>query len=270
MESEALIRLSSFVGALVALLLCERLWPRRPWRQLRIQRLGINLGLIALSGIIQRFTLGAAAVLMAFYAQQHGWGLLNLVDLPFWLLLIAGILLLDLAIYLQHVMFHAVPVLWRLHQVHHADLDLDATTGLRFHPLEMLTSLIYKVLVVAALGVNPIVVILFEVILNVSSMFNHSNLRIPASIERWLRWLIVTPDMHRIHHSVHRVETDSNYGFFLSIWDRLLGTYTNKPKDGHETMLLGLDYAQQPEKLTLGRLLIMPFVVSPRALNEKK
>lgn len=260
MDHEALIRLSSFIGVLVVLLMCERLWPRRPWRQLRIKRFGINMSLILLSGILQRFTLGAAAVLMAVYVQQQGWGLLNLINLPVWLMFILGILLLDLAIYLQHVMFHAVPAFWRLHQVHHADLDLDATTGLRFHPLEILISLVYKVLVVTALGVSPLIVIVFEVLLNASSMFNHSNLRIPATIEKRLRWLVVTPDMHRIHHSVHRVETDSNYGFFLSIWDRLLGTYTHTPRDGHETMLLGLQYAQQPEKLKLHHLLIMPFV----------
>ena len=268
MENEAIIRLSGFIGVLLCMLLCERFWPRRTWRQGRLQRFAINFSLIALSGVLQRLTLGAAAVAMAIYAQAHGWGLLNQIELPFWLMLLVGILLLDLAIYLQHVVFHKVPWLWRLHQVHHADLDLDATTGLRFHPIEILLSLMIKVVVVAALGISPWVVIIFEVLLNASSMFNHSNLRLPEAVDRRLRWLIVTPDMHRIHHSVHQVETDSNYGFFLSIWDRMFNSYTQAPRDGHTTMVLGLDYAQQPEKLKLQHLLIMPFTVKPSSVHQ--
>lgn len=267
MEQETLVRLSSFVGVLLILLLCERFWPRRAWRQARMDRFVINISLIALSALAQRFTLGAAAVGVAFYAQAQGWGLFNLVNLPFWAGLLLGVLLLDLAIYLQHVMFHKVSLLWRLHQVHHADLDLDATTGLRFHPIEILLSLLIKTAVVALLGISPWVVIIFEVLLNASSMFNHSNLRLPDGVERRLRWCIVTPDMHRIHHSVHRTETDSNYGFFLSIWDRMLGTYTRTPRDGHEAMVLGLDYCQQPEHLKLNKLLMMPFLVHPYSHN---
>ena len=260
---EATFRLGVFLLVLLLVASLELWRPKRQWRESRKQRVGINLGLIALNVVIQRVTLGAAAVLMAFHVQAEGWGLLNLVDLPWWLVFVIGILLLDLAIYLQHVLSHALPVFWRLHQVHHADLDLDVTTGLRFHPLEILVSLIYKVAVVAALGLHPITVLVFEALLNAASMFSHANIRLQPRLERVLRWLIITPDMHRIHHSIHQRETDSNFGFFLSVWDRLLGTYTQNPRDGHLKMTLGLDYAQKQQELGLKDLLLMPFKPLP-------
>ncbi|MDR9468921.1 sterol desaturase family protein [Marinospirillum sp.] len=268
MSSEAGIRLGVFLLVLLVVASLEFLRPMRTWRESRKQRWGINLGMIALNVVIQRLTLGAAAVAMAFHVQAEGWGLLNLVDWPPWLVFVVGLLLLDLSIYLQHVLAHALPFFWRLHQVHHADLDLDVTSGLRFHPVEILLSLIYKVAVVAALGLNPLVVLVFEVLLNAASMFSHANIRLQPRLERVMRWFIITPDMHRIHHSIYPQETNSNYGFFLSIWDRLLGTYTQNPRDGHESMVLGLSYQQKQEKLGLKNLLLMPFKPLPRISLE--
>ncbi len=259
MTWEAALRLGIFLLVLLVVASLEFWRPKRSWREARKTRWGINLGLIGLNVILQRLTLGAAAVLMAVHAQSEGWGLLNLVDWPGWLTFLVGLLLLDLAIYLQHVLAHALPFFWRLHQVHHADLDLDVTSGLRFHPLEILLSLIYKVLVVAALGLNPLTVLVFEALLNAASMFSHANIRLHPRLEQVLRWFIITPDMHRIHHSVYRQETDSNFGFFLSVWDRLLGTYTQAPRDGHLQMDLGLAPYRDQTRLGLVSLLMMPF-----------
>ncbi|SFW99190.1 sterol desaturase family protein [Marinospirillum alkaliphilum] len=270
MTDEAWWRGGVFLLALLLVASLEFWRPKRGWRESRTRRWGINLSLIALNVVILRLTLGAAAILMAVHVQQQGWGLLNLVELPVWLKFLIGLLLLDLAIYLQHVLSHALPIFWRLHQVHHADLDLDVTTGLRFHPLEILVSLIYKVAVVAALGLHPLTVLVFEALLNAASMFSHANIRLSAQLERMLRWLIITPDMHRIHHSIHRDETDSNFGFFLSIWDRLFGTYTQAPRDGHLQMVLGLDYCQQPQQVGLIRLLLMPFRPLPKPAAESE
>lgn len=268
MDGEATFRLGVFLLVLLLVASLEFWQPKRQWRESRKKRWGINLGLIALNVVIQRATLGAAAVLMAVHVQAEGWGLLNLVELPWWLAFLIGLLLLDLAIYLQHVLAHALPFFWRLHQVHHADLDLDVTSGLRFHPLEILLSLIYKAAVVAALGLHPVTVLVFEALLNAASMFSHANIRLKPRLERVIRWFIITPDMHRIHHSIHQRETNSNYGFFLSIWDRLLGTYTQNPKDGHLKMTLGLDYQQKQEHLGLKDLLLMPFKPLPKADSE--
>lgn len=270
MNHEALWRGGIFLLVLLLVAGMEFWQPKRSWRDSRPRRWGINLGLIVLNVVILRLTLGAAAVLMAVHVQQQGWGLLNLVEWPVWLKFVLGLLLLDLAIYLQHVLSHALPVFWRLHQVHHADLDLDVTTGLRFHPLEILVSLIYKVAVVVALGLDPLTVLVFEALLNAASMFSHANIRLSPQLERVLRWFVITPDMHRIHHSIHRDETDSNFGFFLSIWDRLLGTYTQSPRDGHLQMVLGLDYCQQPQQVSLTKLLLMPFRPLPKPAAESK
>jgi sterol desaturase/sphingolipid hydroxylase (fatty acid hydroxylase superfamily) len=270
MDSEAVFRLGVFLVVLLVVVSLEFWQPKRTWRESRKKRWGINLGLIALNVVVQRLTLGAAAVAMAVYAQTEGWGLLNLLDWPGWLVFLVGLLLLDLSIYLQHVLAHALPFFWRLHQVHHADLDLDVTSGLRFHPLEILLSLVYKVLVVAALGLPPLVVLVFEALLNGASMFSHANIRLKPGLERVIRWFIITPDMHRIHHSIYPQETNSNYGFFLSTWDRLLGTYTQSPRDGHLKMTLGLDYQQEQEKLGLKDLLLMPFKPLPKTPLEAK
>jgi sterol desaturase/sphingolipid hydroxylase (fatty acid hydroxylase superfamily) len=198
------------------------------------------------------------AVGFALLAEARGWGLLNAFEVAFALALPVSLLALDLAIYLQHVLFHAVPALWRLHRVHHADLEFDVTTGLRFHPIEILLSMGIKLAVVAALGPPAIAVLVFEVLLNATSMFNHGNVRIALGLDRILRWIVVTPDMHRVHHSIHANETNSNFGFNLPWWDRLLGTYRAQPRDGHEGMTIGIEQFRTPRELWLDRLLIQP------------
>lgn len=213
--------------------LWEILSPRRKLTVTKSPRWMSNLGLVALNTIAMRLLVPITAVAAAMFAESRGWGLFYLVDWPFWLELVLAILVFDLAIYLQHVMFHAVPVLWRLHMVHHADLDFDVSTGLRFHTLEIALSALIKLAVVVVLGPPALGVILFEVLLNATSMFNHSNIAIPLWLDRILRWFVVTPDMHRVHHSVIRHETNSNFGFNLPWWDFLLGTYRDQPSAGH-------------------------------------
>ncbi len=192
-------------------------------------------------------------------AEAHGWGLFNVVALPAWIELVLALFLLDFAIYLQHRLFHYVPVLWWLHRMHHADLDVDVTTGARFHPVEILLSLGIKFIVIVLLGTPPLAVLLFEIALNASSMFNHSNVRVAPVIERVLRLLVVTPDMHRVHHSVVRRETDSNFGFNFPWWDRLFGTYRPQPEAGHQAMTLGIEQFRDPHELRLDRMLTQPF-----------
>lgn len=199
------------------------------------------------------------AVGFALLAESHGWGLFRSLNLPAWVELVFGFVLLDLAIYIQHRIFHYVPVLWRLHGMHHADLDVDITTGARFHPVEILLSLGIKFVVIVALGAPVLSVLLFEVLLNATSMFNHSNVRIPALVERVLRWVVVTPDMHRVHHSILRHETDSNFGFNFPWWDRLFRTYRPQPEAGHDGMTLGIDSFRDPRELRLDRMLTQPF-----------
>jgi sterol desaturase/sphingolipid hydroxylase (fatty acid hydroxylase superfamily) len=198
---------------------------------------------------------------VALLAEERGWGLLHAAEpLPAWLMVVTGVVVLDFAIYLQHVMFHAVPLLWRLHRMHHADLDVDVTTGARFHPIEIVLSLILKFGVIVAVGAPPLAVLVFEILLNAGSLFNHANLALPARADRVLRWLVVTPDMHRVHHSVEPVETNSNFGFTLPWWDRLCGTYRAQPEAGHEGMVLGLAQFRAPRDLRLDRLLLQPFL----------
>jgi sterol desaturase/sphingolipid hydroxylase (fatty acid hydroxylase superfamily) len=204
-----------------------------------------------------------AAVGMAFLAQAHGWGLFNLVPLPAWLAIPAAVLLLDLTIYGQHVVFHAVPVLWRLHRMHHADLEFDVTTGLRFHPAEILLSMMIKLTAVAVLGAPPLAVLVVEVLLNVTSMFNHGNVHLPLALDRMLRFVVVTPDMHRVHHSIDRRETDSNFGFNLPWWDRLFGTYRPQPAAGHALMTIGIDRFRDPRELWIDRMLWQPLRDDP-------
>jgi sterol desaturase/sphingolipid hydroxylase (fatty acid hydroxylase superfamily) len=216
-----------------------------------------------LDTVLARVVAPAGAVGFAMFAEERGWGLFNMVALPVWLELLLELLLLDLAIYLQHRLFHYVPALWRLHRMHHADLDVDVTTGARFHPVEILLSLGIKFLVVVPLGAAPLAVLLFEIVLNGTSMFNHSNVRVPPAIERLLRWLVVTPDMHRVHHSIVRRETDSNFGFNFSWWDRLFGTYRPQPEAGHQAMTLGIGQFRDPRELRLDRMLTQPFRDDP-------
>jgi len=198
---------------------------------------------------------------MAFLAQSHGWGVFNLLAVPAWVATPAAVILLDLVIYGQHVMFHAVPVLWRLHRMHHADLEFDVTTGLRFHPVEILLSMAIKLAAIMAFGAPPLAVLIFEVLLNATSLFNHANIRVP--LDRLLRLVVVTPDMHRVHHSIERRETDSNFGFNLPWWDRLFGTYRAQPALGHQGMTIGIDRFRDPRELRLDRMLWQPFRRDP-------
>jgi len=206
----------------------------------------------------ERLFLPAAAVALALEGERRGWGLLNNLHVPSWAAVVATVVVLDLAIYLQHGVFHAVPVLWRVHRMHHVDLDFDVTTGLRFHPIEIGISLLIKLSVVAALGASAVGVLIFEVLLNATSLFNHGNISLPQRIDRWLRWIVVTPDMHRVHHSIVVEETNSNFGFNLPWWDRLLGTYRAQPAAGHESMTIGIKQFRDPSELRLDHMLTQP------------
>jgi sterol desaturase/sphingolipid hydroxylase (fatty acid hydroxylase superfamily) len=217
----------------------------------------------ALDTLVARIVAPAGATGFALFAEARAWGLFHHVSLPAWAEVLVAVWLLDLAIYLQHRLFHYVPILWRLHRMHHADLDVDVTTGARFHPIEILLSLGIKFVVIVTLGAPALAVLIFEIALNATSMFNHSNVRIAADTERLLRWLVVTPDMHRVHHSIVRRETDSNFGFNFPWWDRLFGTYAPQPEAGHEGMTLGLPQFREPKELRLDRMLAQPFREDP-------
>ncbi|MHB1205690.1 MAG: sterol desaturase family protein [Rhodospirillaceae bacterium] len=256
---EAALRLGCFAGVTAVMACWEVLAPRRPRAFSRWKRWPHNLGIAAVNTLAARVLVPTAAVGVAMAGETQGWGLFNAVDIPAWTKVAVSIVLLDLAIYLQHVIFHAVPALWRLHRMHHADLDVDVTTGARFHPLEILLSVGVKIGAVVALGAPPLAVVIFEILLNASAMFNHGNVRLPAALEKPLRWLVVTPDMHRVHHSIIPAETNSNFGFNLPWWDRLLGTYRAQPAAGHEAMTLGLAVFRDPAQLRLDRMLVQPF-----------
>ena len=261
--AEPLIRLGCFLGVLVAMAFWEELAPRRPQAISRRARWPGNIGLAVLDTLAVRLLFPFAGVGMGFLAQSKGWGLFNAVPVPAWLAVPAAVILLDLAIYAQHVAFHAVPWLWRLHRMHHADLEFDATTGIRFHPGEILLSMAIKLAVVAAVGAPPLAVLTFEIVLNATSLFNHGNVRVPLGLDRWLRCIVVTPDMHRVHHSILRRETDSNFGFNLPWWDRLFGTYRAQPAAGHAAMVLGIDRFRDPRELRLDRMLWQPLRRDP-------
>lgn len=256
--AEPEIRLTAFLGVLAGMALWEIAAPRRRRDFPRVIRWTNNLALVIVDTVILRLTFPILAVGLAVMAEDRDWGLFNILDIPAWGAALVSMLLLDLAIYLQHVMFHAVPALWRLHRMHHADLDFDATTGLRFHPVEIVISMAVKLAVVAALGPPAFAVLLFEVILNATALFNHANINLPVSIDRWLRWAVVTPDMHRVHHSVDPRETNSNYGFNLPWWDRLLGTYVAQPAKGHTEMQIGIEQFRTKRDLWIDRMLVQP------------
>lgn len=258
LAAEPILRLSVFAGMLVLMALWEVAAPKRRREIPRVIRWTNNLALVVLDTVILRLSFPILAVGLAVYAEDRGWGLLNAVEMPVWLAIVVSLLVLDLAIYLQHVMFHAVPGLWRLHRMHHADLEFDTTTGLRFHPVEILLSMVVKLAVVAALGPPAVAVLLFEVVLNATSLFNHANVHLPRAIDRVLRWIVVTPDMHRVHHSVIPAETNSNFGFNLPWWDRLLGTYRAQPSAGHQDMTIGIEQFRTRRDLWLDRMLIQP------------
>ncbi len=219
-----------------------------------------NWGLVITNTVLTRLIFPAGAVGLALFVEAQGWGLLQVLDLPFWLTVLIALVILDFAIWAQHVMFHAVPALWRLHRMHHADLDFDLTTGLRFHPIQILLSFGIKAGVIVMIGAPAIAVLIFEIILSSLALFNHSNVRMPTGIDRMLRWFIVTPDFHRVHHSWYPQETNSNFGFNLSLWDRLLGTYRAQPRDGHEGMTIGINLFRERSWERLDRMLVQPWV----------
>jgi sterol desaturase/sphingolipid hydroxylase (fatty acid hydroxylase superfamily) len=255
---EPLIRLSAFAGVFILMAVWEFIVPRRKQAIGRGWRWPNNLGVVALNTLLLRIVFPTAAVGFALLAESAGFGLFNVIALPAWIAVAASVVILDLAIYLQHVLFHAVPGLWRLHRMHHADLEIDVSTGVRFHPVEILLSMLIKFAVVAALGAPALSVLLFEVLLNATSMFNHANVRIPLGIDRLLRWIVVTPDMHRVHHSILVRETNSNFGFNLPWWDRLFGTYRPQPAAGHGGMTIGIEQFRDPRELRLDRMLVQP------------
>lgn len=255
---EPTLRLAAFLGVLGLMALWEVAAPRRRREIPRVIRWTNNLALVVLDTAILRLTFPILAVGLAVVAEERGWGLFNNLEAPVWAAILVSILVLDLAIYLQHVMFHAVPALWRLHRMHHADLEFDATTGLRFHPIEILISMGIKLAVVAALGPPAVAVLIFEILLNATSLFNHANINLPRPVDRVLRLIVVTPDMHRVHHSVIPAETNSNFGFNLPWWDRLLGTYRAQPAAGHDKMTIGIEQFRTWRDLWLDRMLIQP------------
>ncbi len=260
LASEPAIRLGVFLGVFALVAVCEALAPRRERTLPRLARWPHNIGIVVVNTALLRLVIPTAAVGLALIAEARGWGLFNSIGLPYWLAVVLSLVLLDLAVYLQHVMFHAVPGLWRLHRMHHADLDIDVTTGARFHPVEILLSMGIKLGLVAALGPPALGVLVFEVLLNASSMFNHGNLNIPPGVDRVLRWGVVTPDMHRVHHSVIASETNSNFGFNLPWWDRLFGTYRAQPSAGHDAMTIGIEQFREQKDLRLDRMLVQPWI----------
>jgi sterol desaturase/sphingolipid hydroxylase (fatty acid hydroxylase superfamily) len=260
LSADTAIRLGSFLGVFAVVALWEFMAPRRAQAVPRRRRWPNNLGVVVLNTVILRLVFPATAVGVALLVESQGGGLLNALAVPAWLALPLAFVLLDLAIYLQHVLFHSVPALWRLHRMHHADVEFDVTNGLRFHPLEMVLSMGVKLAVIAAIGAPAAAVLAFEVVLNAVAMFNHGNVALPAAVDRVLRWLIVTPDMHRVHHSSLPEETHSNFGFNLSWWDRWFGTYLAQPRDGHLAMQLGLPMFREPSWMRLDRMLVQPWI----------
>jgi len=258
LANEPFIRLGFFLGVFALMAAWEFVAPRRRPGLSRWLRWPNNLGITAVNTALVRLIFPTAAVAVALLGQQRGWGLLNNVDFAPWVKVAIAVIALDFVIYLQHVLFHAVPALWRLHRMHHADLDFDVTTGARFHPVEILLSMVIKFATVAALGAPAVAVLIFEVLLNATSMFNHGNVRLPASVDRVLRWVVVTPDMHRVHHSVVPRETNSNFGFSAPWWDRLFGTYRAQPEAGHEAMTIGIAQFRTSREQWLDRMLTQP------------
>ncbi len=256
---EVFVRLTAFLGVFTFLAIIEKVMPRRglsvskPWRWFT------NLSLTGLNIIIVRLLFGAVLVKTALFVRENGWGILNYLEFSYVLEFLVAIIFLDFMIYIQHVLSHALPIFWRLHLVHHTDLDFDVTTAARFHPLEIIISLIYKLGLIIAIGAAPAAVIAFEIILNGSAQFNHSNIGIPPVLDRILRSFIITPDFHRVHHSVRPVETNSNYGFFLPYWDYLCGTYRPQPALSHTSMVIGLKEYRDISRLTLTSLIMLPF-----------
>ena len=260
---ETEIRLAAFAGIFVVMALLELLIPKRKLGHSKGHRWFTNLSIGGIDSLVVRLmaliVIPLSAVYSAIWAESAGWGLLNWLGLPYWLNFVIAVMVLDLAIYGQHVASHKIPMLWQLHRVHHADVDFDVTTAIRFHPIEIALSMLWKIVVVIALGAPALAVVVFEIILNGCAMFNHSNIDLPKPLDRLLRTLLVTPDFHRVHHSVIRRETNSNYGFNLSIWDKLFGTYRPQPEKGHLGMTIGLSSYQSEAPTGLIWSLKFPF-----------
>ncbi|MEX1199080.1 MAG: sterol desaturase family protein [Pseudohongiellaceae bacterium] len=260
LEQEPFIRFGVLLAVLAVMASWEMLAPRRALTVGKTWRWFNNGGVILTGTLLVRLVFPAGLVGLGLFVEAQGWGLLQVVELPAWAALLVAVVVLDFTVWAQHVLFHAVPALWRLHRMHHADLDFDLTTGLRFHPVELLLSYGIKATVVVAIGAPALAVLVFEAILSSLALFNHSNARLPLALDRVLRWFIVTPDFHRVHHSWYPRETNSNFGFNLSLWDRLLGTYRAQPRDGHEGMTIGLAQFREPSWERLDRMLVQPFL----------
>ncbi len=256
---ESTIRIVFFLGIFSAVAVAELLSPRRHLTTSKAGRWFANIGIILLNTVFVRLFFSTGAVGIALFVSDQKWGIFNSIDIPYWLAVILSVIILDFVIYIQHVMFHAVPTLWKLHMMHHADMDIDVTTGTRFHPIEMLLSMFIKGAAIIVLGAPALGVIIFEILLNGTAMFNHGNVKLPIDIDAILRLFVVTPDMHRVHHSVFPVETNSNFGFNLPWWDRLMGTYRAQPMKGHTDMSIGLKQFRNPAQLGLIDMLTMPF-----------
>lgn len=271
--NEKLIRMGFFFGMLILMALWEIFAPRRALTISKAVRWANNLGLVFFNSILLRVFFPAAAVGMAVFASENGWGIFNYYQLPFWITVLVSVVVMDFIIYLQHVMFHAVPALWRLHRMHHADLDFDVTTGARFHPVEIILSMLIKFATIVVLGPSVVVVVIFEVVLNATAMFNHANVRLPLGLDKVLRWIVVTPDMHRVHHSVEDDEANSNFGFNLPWWDRLFGTYRDQPRGGHDGMKIGIRKYREPKQVAwLPGMMMLPFKgkISDYAINRRQ
>jgi sterol desaturase/sphingolipid hydroxylase (fatty acid hydroxylase superfamily) len=271
--NEVQIRLAFFFGVFAVMALWEVIAPKRALTVSKLVRWVNNLGLVFLNSLILRLLFPAAAVGAAAFASEQGWGLLNYYPVAGWVAIVVSLIAMDFVIYLQHVLVHAVPALWRLHRVHHADLDYDVTTGARFHPVEILLSMLIKFATIMVLGPPLIAVVIFEVVLNATAMFNHANVSLPRGLDRVLRWFVVTPDMHRVHHSVEDDEANSNFGFNLPWWDRLFGTYRDQPRAGHRGMTIGIHgYRSTTQAAWLPGMLALPFVgkVTGYAINRRE
>lgn len=271
-SNEVSIRLGFFVGTFVIVALWELLAPKRALTVSKAIRWLNNISIVVLNTILLRLLFPAAAVGVAAFVSAQGWGILNYYQVPVFIAIVLSVVAMDFIIYLQHVMVHAVPALWRLHRVHHADLDYDVTTGARFHPIEIILSMLIKFATIIVLGPPVVAVIIFEVLLNATSMFNHGNISLPKGVDRVLRWIVVTPDMHRVHHSVEDDETNSNFGFNLPWWDRLFGTYRDQPRAGHEGMTIGIHHFRDPKQVDqLPGMLTLPFIgkITDYAINRR-
>lgn len=273
MNNEVTIRLSFFLGVFAVMAIWELLAPRRALSVSKTVRWANNLGLVFLNSFVLRLLFPAAAVGMAAFASEQGWGIFNYYQTSFVVAVVVSVIAMDFVIYLQHVMVHAVPALWRLHRVHHADPDFDVTTGARFHPIEIILSMLIKFATIAVLGPPVLAVVIFEVLLNATAMFNHSNVRLHTTIDKSLRLFVVTPDMHRVHHSVEDDEANSNFGFNLPWWDRLFGTYRDQPRAGHENMTIGIHTYNDPKVVSwLHGMLWLPFIgrITGYAINRRQ